>query len=145
MGYQPDRLFLLPRTFYAGEELPFYVFVTRGASEDELVVAGVGDRIMGVTVPDEKSFSVNAEGETSKRESYLEGEMPLVAVPPSICYVRCGEALEEEARVVADANGEAVEATIVSGIAAETELIAGTMLDSGADGDLARIDMSRRL
>lgn len=145
MGYQPERMFYLPRTFYAEEELPFYVFVTRGAAEDGLVVADVGDRIMGVTVPDEESFTVNAEGETSVRESYLDGEMPLIAVPPSICHVKCGESLDEEARVVADSSGRAVEMVYVSGIPGELELIGGTMIDSGVLDGLARIDMARRL
>jgi hypothetical protein len=144
MGYQPETGTLLGREFYAGEVLPFYIFVTRGTSENEVVIAGVGDEIMGVTVPSEEKYWINSEGETVLHDSYLEGEMPLVQVT-GIGHVKCGEALDEEAKVVANSDGEAVEETLVSGIAQEMKKRGGTMLDSGANNAIVRINLDRRV
>jgi hypothetical protein len=143
MGYQMEYGNFLPREVFAEEDIPYYVFVTRGATETGVVVAGVGDEILGVSYPLEESTYIDSNGQQLDRTGYKSGESPLIQ-NSGIGHVTCGESIDGDVYAVADANGYAVAETIVSGISSETDLRGGKMVESGTNTNLSRIDLDKR-
>ena len=88
-----------------------------------------------------KVSQTSHEGVTQKRTGYTKDEYPAV-LHTGVCYILLGEDMKAGDFAMPDKEGKATPAKDVT--FDSRQKIGGTIIDTGKNGDIVRIDMDRR-